>query len=115
MPEEKLARDIIKNKEDNWYDKVFVKYFVKKVQDLDPDVGAIVYPDTFQLVFVWKGVIIYKITLNKLNVEDISVDKHIEKLKSTLIMLRMGMVSATVMQNIKNAPVKLNTKRGKIL
>lgn len=114
---DKLAREVVaEKKQDLWYDKLFVKHFVKKVQDLDEEIGAVLYPDTFLLVFVYKGVIIYKVTLNKENVEDISIEKHLKNIRRTLGFIRTGIVPVTTaINNIKANPKGLNTKFGKIL
>ena len=111
---DKLARDVVaEKKQDLWYDKVFVKHFVKKVQELDENIGAMIYPDTFLLAFVYNGIIIYKISLNKENVEDISIEKHLRNIRRTLGFIRTGLIPATTINNIKASPKGL--KHGKIL
>jgi hypothetical protein len=111
-----LGRDLVlKTKEDLWYDKLFVRHFVSKVRKLDPDITAMMYSSSFILVFMWRRIIIYKLTLNKLNVEDISIDLHLKRIAKTLSTLKLQMISQSDMIKIKKEASRLNPKLGKQL
>lgn len=85
-----LARDYFK--EDAWIDKPFIKVLVNKVQDLDSDIGAFLYPETKQIIFFWKKVIIDKVTLNEYNTDKVSMEEHIKRIRSVLKNLKSGLI-----------------------
>jgi hypothetical protein len=109
--EEILGRDLIKkNKIDVWYDKVFVRHIVKKIQSVDPNIGAVLYPDQKLIVFFYKRIIIYKILMNEEQTEKFPLNYHIEQIKKIIRLLKLNMIPIrelkTARSNIKN--LKLN-------
>jgi len=114
------AREIFEKKKkelDPFYDKAFVRVFIKKVQKISPYIGAIYFPETFQLVFHYKGVIIYKIILNKTNLADISVDVHLKNIRNINMMIRNNIIPSKSLSQLQEANKKqLNkSKTGKTL
>jgi len=106
MPE---ARDLI-SKVDTYFDKPFVRAFIRKVQDIDPDIGAVIALDKKMLVFIRKGIIIYKVILDKENLENIPFEKHIENIRSIVNLLKTGFV---IPSQVKKDAKRLNLKYGK--
>jgi len=102
---------------ETFYDKPFIKSFVKAVQKIDSQITPFYFPNTFQLVFLYKKIIIYKIILNKTNLEDISVDLHLKNILNTVIMLRSNIIpSKSVSLLQENVRKNFNKKRtGRIL
>jgi hypothetical protein len=100
---------------ENWYDRVFVKNLVKRVQDLDPNIGAILYQDTMMIVFMFDGIILYKVVLNELNTEEISIEEHIKRITQPLRMLKLGLIPAKDLDSIKKAVKNININIGKKL
>jgi len=111
MEKEVLGRDLIKeNKVDVWYDKVFVRHLIRKVQDIDPDIGAVLYLDQKLIVFFYKRIIIYKILMNEEQTEKIPLEYHLEQIRKIIKLLKLNLIPIRVLKtarsNIKN--LKLN-------
>ncbi|MEM5785014.1 MAG: hypothetical protein QW469_00545 [Candidatus Aenigmatarchaeota archaeon] len=87
----KTSRELIAEI-DTYYDKPFVKVLIKKIQDLDPDIGAVIALDKKLLVFIKNEMVIYKVILDKENMENIPMETHIERVKSVLNLLKSGFV-----------------------
>jgi hypothetical protein len=106
-----------KNEVDAFYDKPFLRSFIRAVQKINPDIMAIYFPETYQLVFVYRWVIIYKIILNKTNLEDISVDLHLKNIRDIIRMLRNNILPSksvsALQQNMRKNFNKFKT--GKLL
>ncbi len=102
-----LARDLDYKKIDAWLDKAFVKVLVKKVQALDPDIGAVLYPDTKLIVFIKGGIIIYKAILNEENTTNISIEQHVENIKKTLSALKSGLIPSYTIKQAKKQTARM--------
>jgi len=100
---------------DPFYDKTFLKSFIREVQKINSHIGAIYFPDTYQLVFYYKGVIIYKILLNKENLADISVDFHLKRIRNIGTMIYNNIIPVSTLKVLKERGKQLNKfKTGKI-
>jgi hypothetical protein len=117
LPSARETFEARKNELDVFHDKPFLRAFIRTVQKIDPDIIAIYFPETYQLIFVYHWVVIYKIILNKYNVEDISVDLHLKNIKNIVIMLKNNLLPARTLVPIQEKLKKnLNKKKtGKIL
>jgi len=106
-----------KAKMETFYDKPFIKSFVKAVQKIDSRITPFYFPNTYQLVFLYKKIIIYKIILNKTNLEDISVDLHLKNILNAVMMLRSNIIpSKSVSLLQENVRKNFNKNRtGKLL
>lgn len=118
LPYEPSAREMfIEQRQDVFYDKPFLRSFIRSVQKISPDIIAYYFPSTYQLIFVYKGIIIYKIILNKTNLADISVDLHLKNIRNVVIMLRNNILPSKSVskfeQEMRNNFNKFKT--GKIL
>ncbi len=100
-----LAQDY--NKIDAWLDKAFVRVLVKKVQALDPDIGAVLYPDTKLIVFIKGGLIVYKTILNEENTDSISIEQHVENVKNMLSALKSGLIPVYTIKEAKKQTSKM--------
>jgi len=116
----KSSRETFDEKKDKmgtYYDTAFIRAFIKQVQKISPYIGAIYFPETFQLVFHYKGVIIYKIILNKENLADISTDLHLKNIRKINMMIRNNLIpskSLSQFQEINKKQLNKN-KTGKVL
>jgi hypothetical protein len=111
-----LASERIKNKGiDLWYDKPFVKILVKKVQELDPNIGVIMYPETKMVVFLRDKLIVYKLYLDEHNTTKVTIEQHIEKIKNMIDALDRGLIFVKSLKDAQKEAKKLNIKRGKTL
>jgi len=117
LPSSRETFETQKNKLDVFHDKPFLRAFIRAVQKISPDIMAIYFPETYQLVFVYRWVVIYKIILNKYNIEDISVDLHLKNIKNIVIMLKNNLLPAKTLAPLQEKLKKnLNKKKtGKIL
>lgn len=114
--DEKLGRDLIKESGvDVWYDKVFVRHLVKKIQDIDPDIGAVLFPESKLVVFFWKRIIIHKVLLNEDQTENLSIDWHVNEVKKVIKMLKLNLIPIRDLNNIKSQAKKLKLNYGKKL
>lgn len=116
---DKSSREYFEEKKkelDPFYDKVYLKYFIRQVQKISPDIGAIYFPETYQLIFFYKNVIIYKIILNKNNIEDISVERHLKNIRNIYLMLKNNLIVVDKIPQLKNIKQNFNKRKtGKIL
>lgn len=103
-------------RQDVFHDKPFLRAFIRAVQKINPDIIAVYFPETYQLVFLYKWVIIYKIILNKENIEDISVDLHLKNIRQIILMLKNNLLPAKMINNIQqNTKSNFNKfKTGKV-
>jgi len=117
LPSSRETFETEKQNLDVFQDKPFLRAFIKSVQKINADIIPIYFPKTYQLIFVYHGIIIYKIILNRYNIEDISVDLHLKNIKNIIIMLRNNLLPANIIAPIQNK-VKNNlnkNKTGKVL
>jgi len=111
-----LGRDLIKEKKiDVWYDKVFVKHLVKKVQDIDPDIGAVLFPDQKLIVFFWKRIIIYKILMTKEQTNDLTIDYHLDKIRNVIRLLKLNLIPVKTLNSIKSRVKNIRLDYGKLI
>jgi hypothetical protein len=116
----KLARDMVKEKNlDLQYDKIFVKNLVKGIQKLSPDIGAYIFPETKMVVFwmdtVMGNVIIYKVLLDKNNVNDITPEEHIKKVETIVRLLKLNMIPLKELNQAAREVKRTNFKLGRLL
>lgn len=97
-------------KHDTYTDKIFIKHLVKRVQDLDDDVSAYIYPDVNIVVFLRNGVVFHKVVLDKFNMSDVNLDWHVKRAETSLRLLRSGLIGAATMSQARNESKKLSTK-----
>lgn len=97
---------------DTYFDKPFVKVFIKKVQELDPDIAVVIALEKKMLVLIRNEIVIYKVLLDKENMENISIETHLERIKSVLNLLKSGFV---IPSQFKRNTKRLNTKYGKLI
>lgn len=102
---------------ETFYDRPFIRSFVKAVQKIDSQITPFYFPNTYQLVFLYKKIIIYKIILNKNNLEDISVDLHLKNISNAVMMLRSNILpSKSVSRLQENVRKNFNkNKTGNLL
>jgi hypothetical protein len=87
------ARETFQSKkQDTWMDKTFVRIIVREIQKIDSDIGAFLFPETKTLLFFYKKIIIYKLTLNELNTEEIDIASHVKKVRATLHLIKIGAI-----------------------
>ena len=111
-----LGRDLIKEKKvDVWYDKVFVRHIVRKVQDIDPDIGAVLFPDQKMIVFFWKRIIIYKILMNQDQTENLTIDYHLNRIKNIIRLLKLNLIPIKTLNSIRSRIKNLKLNNGKSL
>lgn len=111
-----LASERIKQKKiETWYDRVFVKHLVKRIQDVDPDIGAIIYPETKIIVFLWRKIIVHKVILDEYNTEEKKIEQHVKEVEDRMRILKLGIIPVTSMRAIEKEASKLNIKRGRRL
>lgn len=116
MQELKTARETIADSTvELWYDKLFVKHLVKKIQDLDVNIGAVIYPELKTIVFLWNKIIIHKAILDEHNTEDTTLDTHVKQAQTKLSLLKSGFIPRADMNMIRKEASRLNIKRGKLL
>lgn len=117
LPSSRETFETEKKNLDVFQDKPFLRAFIRSVQKINADIMAVYFPETYQLIFVYHGIIIYKIILNKYNIEDISVDLHLKNIKNIIIMLKNNLLPASIIAPIQNKVKKnLNkNKTGKVL
>jgi hypothetical protein len=117
LPSSRETFETEKKNLDVFQDKPFLRAFIRSVQKINADIIPIYFPETYQLIFVYHGIIIYKIILNRYNIEDISVDLHLKNIKNIIIMLRNNLLPASIIAPIQNKVKKdLNkNKTGKVL
>lgn len=95
----KTARETVKNsKLDTWYDKVFVRNLIKEVQKVDPEVGAMIFPELNQIVFYWKRIIIHKVWMDEYNTEDLKLEDHKKKVADTIRYIKSGLINIHELQ-----------------
>ena len=75
-------------KVDTYYDKVFVRHLIHRFQGIDPEVGAVWYPHTQCVVFWWYGIILYKVMLTEHNVDEVSIQHHMDTFRMALQMVK---------------------------
>ena len=107
-----LARDLSHLNKDTYKDQVFIKHLVKKIQDVDEDIGAFIYENTMTVVFFRNNIIIYKVRLDELNTSEISIERHVERVKSICKMIDLNLIP---LKQIQGNLGKVNTKIGKQL
>ena len=116
MPEKKekeLARDVFARSEDAktaWIDRPFIRSVVKQVQAVDPDIGAFLYPETKQIIFFWKRVIVHKIILNEFNTETLKIEDHVKKVRTVVNGIKMGLIP---IYEVKKGVANINLKSAK--
>jgi len=111
-----LSREMMANKRgmNVEFDPTFCKYLIREIQRLSPDIGAVIFKDTKQIVFFYKNIIIYKVLMNALNIEEIKISEHKEKVKTILKMLDLNMIPLKDLQNCRKGIRGINLKLGKI-
>jgi hypothetical protein len=113
---EELSKNLLKEKKiDLWYDKPFVKVLVNKAQKISPDVWAVIYPDIYTIVFLYKGIIVHKLYLDKFNTDSVDIDYHLEKIRSMVNSIKLGLLPISLLKQVRKQAKKLNPKLGKIL
>jgi hypothetical protein len=92
---------------DTFYDKVFVKRVVKAIQDVDPGIGAVIFPTSTasensvaQIIFYWKNIILHKIWLDEKNIAsaEASIAEHQKTVRDRIRMIRLGMIDIRPLQ-----------------
>ncbi len=110
---EKTAAEYMEDKKfDMYYDKVFVRHLIKQFQKLSPDLGAVFYPHTQQVLFWYNGLIVYKVRLDEYNTSETSLAKHYEKCKMALTMID---ANPELRERLQAAMSRTNKKIGKLL
>lgn len=108
----KSARQYFQDKKHKtYYDKVFVKLLVKKVQKMNPEVGAFIFPDQLMLVFFYRKIIIDKIILNEENLERIPFENHVTRIKEIIKMLSENKIPLYDMQQLQAANKGFNSRK----
>jgi hypothetical protein len=109
-----LGRDIIKeNKVDTYRDKVFIRQLVKRVRNIDPDIGAIFYPESNLIVFFWRRVIIHKVLLNEDQIDNLGLEYHINHIQKVVQMLKLGLLPIKEIKKARNNIKRLKLNYGK--
>lgn len=75
---------------DTEYDKVFVRHLIHRFQAVDPEVGAVFYPHSMSICFWWYGIIVYKVMLTEHNIEDVTIERHMDKFRAALMYLKLN-------------------------
>jgi len=122
MPD-KTSRELIEEKEaeglDLQYDKLFVKHLVKRIQKVSPDIGAFLYEKSKMIVFWMEtgvgNVIIYKVLLDKNNVNDITIEQHAKKVETIVRLLKLNMIPLKELNTAAREVKKINFKLGRQL
>lgn len=87
------AREMMESKGiDTYEDRVFLRVLTKAVQKLNPDIGAVYFPNLKILVFYWHKVLIYKVIMDKYNTEDTKIEFHVKQIANTLKYLKAGLI-----------------------
>lgn len=108
-----IARQAVKDsREDLYIDKAFVKHLVSAIQSVDPDIGAFIIPDTKMVIFFSSTyeIVIYKLLLNELNINDITIVEHKNKVKEIMTILNANLIPYKDLLNLQKSAAKLNLK-----
>lgn len=111
VPRTKASREYFGEKEkklDTQTDKLFIEHLTKQVQRFEPEVGSFYFPHIKTLVFYWRKIIIHKLMLNELNIEQIPMKKHISDIQRTIRMIDMGLIP---LQDLQRGVQGFNTKK----
>ena len=116
----RLSRDMVSEKNlDLQYDKVFVKHLVKEIQKLSPEIGAYIFEKSKMVVFWMQtsagNVIIYKVLLDKNNVNDISPEEHAKRCETIVRLLKLNMVPLKELNTAAKEVKRVNFKLGRQL
>lgn len=116
----KLSREIIEAKGlDLQNDTVFIKHLVKEIQKISPEIGAWIYPKSHMVVFWMEtsagNVIIYKVLLDKNNVNDITPEQHAKKVEAIVRLLKLNMIPLKELNTAAREVKKINFKLGRQL
>jgi hypothetical protein len=110
----KLSRDLVAEKnEDIFLDNIFVKFLAKEICDLDPDIGAFIFPSTKIIIFMRDGLIIYKVRLNEMNVSEMTPLQHKVEALKILGYLDSGLIPQKDLNNLRKAASGLKLKLAK--
>ncbi len=116
LGKEYTAREYVKDKNiDMWYDKIYVKHLIKEMQKLDSGIGAILYPETKIIIFLWDGIIVHKMLLNEYNQDTLNIKDHVEETRKIIHAMQSGIIPASTMNSVRKQAAKLNLNLGKQL
>ena len=112
--EKKTARESFESSNvEAWYDKVFVKHLVKNIQDVDPGIGAFIFPEVKQIVFYWNKIILHKVWLDEHNTENTSIEEHKKTVADRIRYIKLGLLPIHELQ--QSAQGFNKNKTGKII
>ena len=114
------SREYIESKEGQFEnDKIFVKHLTKAIQSISDDIGAIIYPELHMVCF-WmehndKKIIIYKVLLNKDNINDQTIEDHKKKVETAVRLIKLDMLPMKQLNEAARQVKNSNFKTGRWL
>ena len=95
-------------------DLTWSKYLVNEIQTLSPYIGAVIFKDSRQVVFFYKNIIIYKVLMNELNIQDIKFKEHKEKVRTILKMIDLDFIPLKDLNECRKGIKGINLKLGTV-
>ena len=95
---------------DTYRDQVWINWLVKNISRISPDIEPVFYAHTQTIAFWYNGVIIYKVTLDNFNENELSLEGHVKRAEIAFYMVKNN---PELMARLKRAMATNNKKIGK--